>query len=159
MQTYYYNTEQWLAIDIGKAWEFFSSPQNLAVITPPEMNFKIKTSMDNPKIYEGMLIDYTVKPLLGIPLAWKTKICKVNEPYSFMDTQLKGPFRLWEHSHSFIEKDGGVLVKDQVKYQMPLGILGTLAHTLVVNKRIEGIFSYRKGVLKKLLEKNGINTH
>lgn len=159
MQTYYFHAEQWLAIDIKKAWGFFSSPQNLALITPPEMNFKIKSSMKNSEIYEGMLIDYTVKPLFGIPLAWKTKICQVNEPYSFMDTQLKGPFRLWEHTHSFIEKDGGVLVKDQVKYQMPLGILGTLAHTLVVNKRIEGIFSYRKDVLNKLLEKNGINTY
>ena len=159
MQTYYFNAEQWLAIDIGRAWDFFSSPKNLAVITPPEMNFKIKTSIKNPGIYEGMLIDYTVKPLFGIPLAWKTKICEVNEPYFFMDTQLKGPFRLWEHSHTFVEKDGGVLVKDHVKYQIPFGILGKLAHTLVVNRRIEAIFSYRKEVLKQLLEKNGINTH
>lgn len=159
MQTYYFNAEQWLAIDISKAWEFFSSPQNLALITPPEMNFQIKTPMNHPGIYEGMLIDYTVKPLFGIPLAWKTKICKVNEPYSFMDTQLKGPFRLWEHTHTFDEKDGGVIVKDQVRYQMPLGILGSLAHSLVVHKRIEGIFSYRKEVLKKLLEKDGINTY
>src|SRR5690606_16645083 len=107
MQTYYFNAEQWLAIDIRRAWDFFSSPQNLALITPPDMNFEIKNPIENPEIYEGMLMEYSVKPLFGIPLAWKTKICEVKEPYSFMDTQLKGPFRLWEHSHSFVEKDGG----------------------------------------------------
>jgi ligand-binding SRPBCC domain-containing protein len=158
MQTYYYNTEQLLSIDINKAWDFFSSAKNLALITPPEMNFKIKTELGDAGIYEGMLIDYTVRPLLGIPLNWQTEICEVKEPYFFLDKQLKGPFRLWEHSHSFIEKENGVLVKDQVKYQMPFGMMGTMAHAFIVKKRIEDIFSFRKGILKNLLEKHGINT-
>jgi ligand-binding SRPBCC domain-containing protein len=128
MQTYHYETEQFLSIDIHKAWGFFSSAKNLALITPPEMNFKIMTDLGDKGIYEGMLIDYTVRPLFSVPLRWKTEIHEVQEPFFFKDRQLKGPFRLWEHSHSFIEKKGGVLVKDHVKYQLPFGAMGRMAH-------------------------------
>src|SRR5680860_380435 len=104
MQTYHYKTEQFLSIDISKAWNFFSSVKNLAIITPPEMKFQILTELDDKGIYEGMIIDYTVRPLLNVPLHWQTEIYKVIGHFHFTDRQLKGPFRLWEHSHSFIEK-------------------------------------------------------
>ena len=74
MKTYYYKAEQFLPTDIQTAWDFFSSAKNLAVITPPELDFKILTDLGDKGIYEGMIIDYTVKPVLGIPLHWKTEI-------------------------------------------------------------------------------------
>ncbi|MEX2591774.1 MAG: SRPBCC family protein [Anditalea sp.] len=158
MQTYHFKTEQFLYIDIEKAWDFFSSAKNLAFITPPEMKFKIKTELGDKGIYEGMLIDYTVRPLFGVPLHWQTEICEVKEPLFFKDRQLKGPFRLWEHSHSFVEKEEGVLVKDHVKYQMRFGAMGKIAHALVVRKKIESIFTFRKEILKRTLEDNGSDT-
>ncbi len=150
MAIYQYTAEQFLPISIRKAWDFFSSPKNLSVITPPEMDFKILTQLDDKEIYNGMLIDYTVKPLFGIPMHWQTMIIDVKPLEVFADTQLKGPYKLWHHTHTFIEKDGGVLMTDVVNYELPFGILGDWVHSLIVRKKIESIFAYRKQVLEKL---------
>jgi ligand-binding SRPBCC domain-containing protein len=150
MAIYQYTAEQFLPISIRKAWDFFSSPKNLSVITPPEMDFKILTALDDKEIYDGMLIDYTVKPLLGVPMHWQTKIINVKPLEVFADTQLKGPYKLWHHTHTFVEKDGGVLMKDIVRYELPFGVLGDWVHSLIVRKKIASIFSYRKQVLEKL---------
>lgn len=158
MQTHHFKTEQQLAIDLKKAWDFFSSPNNLSLITPPELDFKVVSDTGDKGVFEGMQIDYIVKPLFRIPLKWKTEICEVKAPWSFTDRQVKGPFRLWEHSHLFIENENGILVRDHVSYQMPFGILGKMAHGWVVSKQIQHIFNYRKEILKKILEKNGNDT-
>ncbi|MBP6517184.1 MAG: SRPBCC family protein [Chitinophagales bacterium] len=150
MAIYQYTAEQFLPISIRKAWDFFSSPKNLSVITPPEMDFKILTALDDKEIYDGMLIDYTVKPLLGVPMHWQTKIINVKPLEVFADTQLKGPYKLWHHTHTFVEKDGGVLMKDIVRYELPFGVLGDWVHSLIVRKKIASIFAYRKQVLEKL---------
>lgn len=156
---YQYTTEQFLPIPIMEAWAFFSSAKNLAVITPPELDFKVLTTLDDTEIYEGLLIDYTVKPLFSIPLRWQTKISKVQKPDMFMDRQLKGPYSCWEHTHIFIEKEKGVLMKDIVNYQLPFGFLGTIAHSLLVRKKIEHIFLYRKKTLLKIFTDHANNTH
>lgn len=148
--TYTFKTEQFLDIDIDTAWDFFSSAGNLAVITPPEMAFMIHTDLDGLEMYEGMIIDYTVKPLLGIPLNWKTEISKVNKPHLFIDKQLKGPYSVWEHTHRFIEKDNGVLMQDEVKYQLPLGYIGSLIHNFIVREKIRKIFKFREETLTRL---------
>ena len=159
MNTYTYKAGQFLPIDIYKAWDFFSSAKNLAVITPPELNFKILTLMDDKQIYEGMLIDYTVKPLFGIPAHWQTEISKMKKPLFFTDRQLKGPYKIWEHTHAFYEKDNGIFMQDEVKYQLPFGIIGRITHSLIVRKKLENIFTYRKEILKKIFEHNGNNHH
>ncbi len=159
MATFYYNTEQFLPINVQTAWDFFSSAKNLAIITPPELDFNILTNVVEREIYEGMLIEYNVKPLLGIPVYWQTEICKVDKPQMFTDKQLKGPYKIWEHTHLFIEKENGVLMKDQVKYQLPFGIIGQITHSLIVRKKIENIFTFRKEVLKKIFKDNGNNNN
>lgn len=147
---YQYKTEQWLPISSEKAWDFFSTPLNLAKITPPELDFKILTKVEGIEIYDGMIIDYRVRPLLGIPVHWQTEICKVEKPGMFMDRQLKGPYKVWEHTHIFTPSRGGVQMTDIVNYDIPLGPLGALAQKIVVGKKIEQIFSYRYKTLEKL---------
>lgn len=157
MEVYYYKTEQFLSTDINTAWNFFSSAKNLAKITPPELSFKILTELDDKDIYEGMLIEYTVKPLFGISLHWQTEIWKIKKPEMFIDRQLKGPYKVWEHSHEFIQKEKGILMKDAVKYQLPFGIIGRITHSLIVKQKIERIFNYRKEILNKIFTENGNN--
>jgi len=157
MPTFYYTTEQLLPTDLDKSWDFFSSAENLALITPPAMDFKILTALIGQEIYEGMLINYTVKPLWGVKFHWETEICKVNKPLFFTDRQSKGPYKLWEHTHTFIKKDNGILIKDEVKYQLPFGIIGNIIHSLFVRKKIEDIFTYRKKVLNQLFGTHGNN--
>lgn len=151
---YQFKSEHFLPIDINKAWTFFSSAKNLALITPSEMDFQIKTQLDDREIYEGMLINYTVKPLLGIPLAWETEIFDVRMPYQFSDRQRKGPYKMWEHTHTFIENESGVLMLDEVNYQLPFGVLGNLAHALFIKRKVESIFTYRKQALNRIFTSN-----
>ena len=150
MPDQFYRTEQFLPVTIEKAWDFFSSAKNLSLITPPAMDFKIVSDLADAPVYEGMLIDYTVRPLLGIKVRWQTEICKVQKPLFFTDRQVKGPYKLWEHTHTFTIQPNGVLMKDEVRYRLPLGILGGLMNQLVVRKKLEEIFRYREKTLLKL---------
>lgn len=147
---YHLRTEHLLPVSIEIAWKFFSSANNLAMITPPEMDFKILTKLEDKEIYEGLLIDYIVKPVFGIPLNWQTEIFKVDKPHSFADRQLKGPYKIWEHTHTFIQKENGTLMIDEVKYKIPLGILGQLAHAMFVKVKVAEIFKFREKALENI---------
>ncbi|MGE8301414.1 SRPBCC family protein [Sphingobacterium siyangense] len=142
--------EQQLACDLDTAWSFFSSPMNLSEITPKDMGFVVVSDFRRQEIAEGMIIDYLVSPILRFPLKWKTKITQVEKNKSFTDFQLKGPYAYWNHFHEFIPNEKGVLVKDRVDYELPLGILGTIVHGVFVKKKLEQIFDYRYQVLEKL---------
>lgn len=142
--------EQQLNCSIDEAWKFFSSANNLSKITPKEMNFIVRTKLSDDAIYEGMIIDYYVSPLLNIKMSWQTKIIEVNDRKSFTDFQEKGPYKLWNHHHEFIENENGVLMKDTVDYELPLGFLGEIAHVLFVKKKLKHIFNYRTQVLDKM---------
>ncbi|QES88308.1 SRPBCC family protein [Rhizosphaericola mali] len=142
--------EQRLNCSLEKAWNFFSSPKNLSTITPADMGFVVVSSNENEPIYEGMLIEYKVSPLLKIRLKWITKITHVDFEKSFTDFQEKGPYKLWNHFHEFVAVEGGVLMKDTVTYELPFGFLGTIAHGLFVCKKLESIFNYRYNVLEKM---------
>lgn len=145
--------EQQLNCDIEIAWEFFSSPYNLAQITPKEMGFVVHTDVGNQAIFEGMEIEYTVSPLLKIPLIWRTKITEVTFQKSFTDFQEKGPYKLWNHFHEFIPNKEGVLMKDTVDYELPFGFLGDITHALLVKKKLESIFDFRFKVLEQKFNK------
>lgn len=150
MKTYYLHREQVLNISQQEAWSFFSSAKNLSKITPPEMSFQILSEISDKPVYSGMEINYIVKPIFGIPLKWKTLIDTVNEPNYFTDKQLKGPYKIWEHSHHFKITEKGLLMTDDVKYQLPFSVFGQLAHWLFVKKKIEQIFDFRYKVLEKM---------
>ncbi|OQP46887.1 hypothetical protein A4H97_05030 [Niastella yeongjuensis] len=153
MGVYYLKAEQLLPVDLQTAWAFFSSPNNLALITPPEMGFITLTPItEGQEIYTGMLIDYKVKPLFGIPLHWQTRIREVQKPHLFTDIQLKGPYRLWEHTHTFTQTDKGVLMKDEVKYELPFGPIGSVANSLLVRKKLENLFRYRKAAIERIFK-------
>jgi ligand-binding SRPBCC domain-containing protein len=146
---YKFSTQQYLPISITKAWEFFSSPHNLSLITPPEMKFRMLTETDRP-IYKGMVIDYTVRPIGNIPMRWKTKIGRIVVPFEFTDIQIQGPYTKWEHVHTFEPSDNGTLMTDTVTYRLPLGIIGDVVHRMLVKRKIESIFHYRQKVLLTL---------
>ncbi|MBK8583824.1 MAG: SRPBCC family protein [Flavobacteriales bacterium] len=141
---------QTLPIPLRQAWDFFSDPNNLARITPPEMGFAIRGPKPEQPTYAGQRISYTVRPVLGIPLKWVTLIAVVDAPHRFVDTQEKGPYALWHHTHTFAECAEGTVMHDRVEYALPFGILGELAHRTFVKRQLAGIFSYREKVLKEL---------
>jgi ligand-binding SRPBCC domain-containing protein len=135
---------------LEEIWAFFCDPSNLAVITPTYLDFKVLGAASGPSIYEGQLIEYTIKPLLGIPLYWMTEITHVQEGSHFIDEQRFGPYQLWHHEHRFKTVPGGVEMRDMVHYRLPLWGLGDLAHVLFVRRQLEGIFRFRKEKIKAL---------
>jgi ligand-binding SRPBCC domain-containing protein len=139
-----------LNISITEAWSFFANPQNLSRITPPEMKFKVLTKELPQKIYTGLLIDYTVVPLFGIPLHWTTEIKNVEHPFFFADEQKAGPYAYWRHEHRF-KADGNITVmNDEVMYALPLGFIGRLAHGLIVEDKLRDVFNFRGKAIKEI---------
>lgn len=134
---------QRIPVSLETAWNFFSNPKNLQVITPSFLNLKMTNELDSEKMYTGQVMTYRVKPLLGIPVFWKTEITYVEPCILFIDEQRKGPYKLWHHQHHFKQIDGGVEMTDIVQYSLPLGVLGNIAHPLLVKSRLKDIFTYR----------------
>ena len=153
MRTFCLVREQFLPISLEEAWRFFSTPRNLERITPDNMGFKILPPFDDEPMFEGQRISYIVRPLLGIPLKWETLIKNVDEPRSFTDQQVRGPYRLWVHTHTFESVEGGVNMRDEVEYALPFGIIGRIAHGVFVRKRLEQIFDFRVQTLNATFDK------
>jgi uncharacterized protein YbjT (DUF2867 family)/ligand-binding SRPBCC domain-containing protein len=139
--------------DLDTVWEFFSNARNLGRITPRSMGFEIHTP--NPSTVTGSVIDYTVRPLFGIPTHWQTLIDGAEAPNRFRDLQLKGPYKSWVHEHRFSAVDGGVRMDDRVDYEMPLGPLGSIAHRMVVRAQLEHVFNYRSIAIDNIFEPAG----
>lgn len=140
---------QFVKTDINTCWDFFSRPENLKKITPEYMGFDIKVDLPE-KMYEGLMIEYIVRPLFGIPMAWITEIKTVRENEYFVDEQRKGPYKIWHHEHHFKEVEGGVEMIDIVSYEVPFGFLGKLAHPIIVEGKLEEIFKHRFSQVEKI---------
>jgi ligand-binding SRPBCC domain-containing protein len=132
-----------------RAFEFFSDALNLERITPPWLRFRVI----DPGAIEmgpGTLIEYRLRLHL-VPLRWLTRI-EVWEPgRRFVDRQLRGPYRVWEHTHDFEPANGGTLMRDTVRYELPLGPLGALAHRAFVRRDLERIFDFRRDAVAQAL--------
>jgi ligand-binding SRPBCC domain-containing protein len=149
MKLYTLQTSQKLPISIETAWEFLSNPNNLKLITPNYMGFKIKSGAERP-MYAGQIIQYIVTPVFGISANWVTEITHVVEHKFFVDEQRFGPYSFWHHKHFLKEIPGGVLMEDTVDYKLPFGILGQLAHPLLVLPKLNEIFAFRKNKLVEI---------
>ena len=142
-KVYSLKTVQNIPISLDAAWDFFSSPANLKEITPSNLGFQIVSKYHGEKMYPGQIIEYIVKPILGIPLYWMTEITHVEDKKYFVDEQRFGPYTMWHHQHHFRAVDGGVEMTDIVHYKLPLWILGDFANTIMVKNQLKGIFDYR----------------
>lgn len=134
---------QQIPVSIEEAWNFFSKPDNLKEITPAKLGFEIISKHQGNRIYAGQIIEYRVRPVLGIPLYWMTEITHVQERRYFIDEQRFGPYSLWHHQHHFKEIDGGIEMTDLVHYKLPLWILGDLANAIMVQAQLKEIFDFR----------------
>lgn len=143
MKTYLLKKETIIAAPLEQVWQFFTDPANLQKITPPYMNFRIIKRPASTEIFDGMQIEYKVSPLLSIPMKWITLIKSVDRLKSFTDVQSRGPYALWEHTHTFESVPEGTLMHDEVRYALPFGIMGVWAHKLFVYRQLEAIFQYR----------------
>ena len=147
--------KEWVQViprDLEEVWNFFSRPENLNDMTPEDMDFQIITDIQGIEMYEGMLIQYKVSPMLGIKLNWVTEITHVRDKRYFIDEQRFGPYALWHHQHHFELVDGGVKMTDILHYKVPYGIIGNIANAIFVENRINEIFNFRVKAVERIFK-------
>jgi ligand-binding SRPBCC domain-containing protein len=149
MRLHRFTATQFLPVDLGTAWGFFSDPRNLQTMTPPWLNL-IPISEVPQEMHPGLIVTYRVKPVLGIPVTWVTEITHVVDRELFVDEQRSGPYRFWHHQHHFREVGGGIEARDILHYALPLGLAGDLAGGALVKNRVAEIFEYRRLALNEL---------
>lgn len=143
--------EQLIPQPLDRVFAFFADAANLEIITPPWLNFRILTQ---PPIdmRPGTLIDYRIS-WKGLPLRWRTRIEDWQPGRSFVDTQIRGPYKLWHHTHIFEQRPEGVHMTDIVRYALPLGPLGRIAHAIMVRRDVEAIFDFRYRKIEALMSR------
>ena len=137
---------QVLPVSIAEAWAYFSRPENLNEITPPDLSFTILSELPD-RVYAGLMICYRLGIYPGVKVNWVTEITHVAPPHYFVDEQRRGPYSMWHHEHHFREVNGGVEMTDIVHYQLPFGWLGDMLHGLLVAPKLTAIFDYRRKAL------------
>ncbi len=135
---------QFIPRPLDEVWAFFSRPENLNAITPPDMSFEILSDIQKVEMYQGMIIQYKISPFLGIKMDWVTEITHIVDGRYFIDEQRFGPYALWHHQHHFEAVDGGVQMEDILHYKVPYGPIGTAADIIFVGQKIDAIFQYRR---------------
>ena len=154
MKVYKKEWTQFIPRPLDEVWHFFSRPENLSEVTPKEMNFNILSDIADKPMYEGMIINYKVTPVLGIQMRWTTEIKNIKKGEYFVDEQRFGPYAMWHHEHHFREADGGTYMTDLLHYAIPFGPIGNIANAIFVSNKIEEIFDYRFKAVEQLFGKN-----
>lgn len=132
---------------VDEVFAFFSNAENLGAITPESLHFQILSPLPI-EMRSGAIIDYRIR-LMGAPMRWRTEITAWEPNRRFIDSQRRGPYKLWEHEHLLEAIDGGTRMIDQVRYALPFGPLGAIAHALFVRRQVEAIFQHRNAEILK----------
>jgi ligand-binding SRPBCC domain-containing protein len=148
MKIFRLHREQLVRRPLRDVFDFFARPENLAVITPPWLGFRILTP--SPILMKkGTVIDYSIR-VMGVRVRWQSLISAYDPFRGFTDEQLKGPYSFWHHTHDFAETDWGTLITDEIQYAMPLGPIGQIGQKLIVQRQLEEIFHHRSRVIERI---------
>ncbi len=138
---------QALDMTIPEAWQFFSSPYNLNAITPEFFHVDILTPVPDA-IYAGLMIQYSMKAVWGIPMTWLSEVSHCEAPYRFMYDQRVGPFKFLSHEVRLTKLENGIQLEDIIFYAMPLGWLGQFLNKILIGSKLEQIFNARHDYLE-----------
>ncbi len=147
MRTFTIDSEQWIGRPRETVFAFFADAMNLEAITPPWLRFEIKTKSPID-MHQGTRIDYRLR-LHGIPISWTSKIAVWDPPRSFVDEQVRGPYRFWRHEHTFEQNNSGTIVRDHVVYAV---CGGRIIHRLLVARDVAEIFEFRRRKLSEIFK-------
>lgn len=149
MKTYTLHRRQYVSRPIAEVFAFFADATNLDLLTPPWLSFTVKTPAPIA-MRPGARIEYSIR-WHWLRMRWLTEIQEWIPEKRFVDVQLKGPYHLWHHTHSFEATGGGTTIEDHVRYALPFGPLGRAAHALLVRRDINRIFDYRHRRIEEIM--------
>lgn len=138
--------------NLDQVFSFFEDPSNLEAITPSWLRFRVLGATD-AKVREGTLITYRLR-LLGLPVRWESRIGDYVSGQRFADEMIVGPYRRWFHRHLFRQVPEGVEILDEVDYELPLGLLGRVAHAVAVRHQLRAIFDHRERQIAALFPRS-----
>ena len=141
--------EQLVPVAPEVAFGLYGDAANLEPLTPPWLHFRVLAT-DRTHMGEGTVIDYRLR-VRGVPIRWTARIVEWKPATRFTDVQLRGPYRLWHHTHTFEPRGDGTVIRDVVRYALPFGPVGAIAHALLVRRDLERIFDYRRDETARLL--------
>ena len=140
--------DQWVPTPVEETFALYADAYSLEEITPPWLAFRVTTPRPL-EISAGTYIDYRLR-LHGVPVRWRSRITDWDPPHGFVDEQVRGPYRSWQHRHGFEPEEGGTRIIDEIRYELPLGAVGRLASPLV-RRDLREIFDYRHEAVAGLL--------
>ena len=139
--------ELWVPASAEEAFAFFMDPAAMEKIAAPWMSFKVR-GQSTETIEEGTLLNYRFK-VRGVPMCWQSMIVDWRKGQRFSDIQINGPYALWHHTHEFIQKDGGSLIRERVIYRVPLCVPGDILIHPCIRKDLEKIFTHRRKMIEE----------
>ena len=148
--------KEWTSIipqPLDVVWDFFSRPENLNELTPEGVSFNILSPIEGQVMHPGMIIQYRISPFLGITFDWVSEITQISDRRYFIDDQRVGPYALWHHQHHFVDKGDHTEMRDVLHYQVPFGVIGSIANVLFVEKQVDQIFAFREKSIRERFEK------
>ena len=153
MTIFEHNSSVWLPRPLEEVFAFFSDAHNLEILTPPWLRFEVLTPRPID-LAVGVTIDYRLR-VRGLPIRWRSEIAAWEPPHRFVDKQIRGPYRLWDHEHLFREDRGGTLAEEfppSLSFLASLNAVpgGSLVNRLFVAKDVEKIFAFRSEKLWEL---------
>lgn len=142
------HTLQRLPVQIEEAWDYFTSPKNLRLITPPWLDFRLISEAPE-YLHPGAIVAAQIRPVPGISMKWISEITHIQPPHFFVTEQRFGPFKMWHHEHYFRAHEDGIEMEDVVIYGLHLGPLGALAHDIFVREKLHEIFTFRARAIEQ----------
>lgn len=152
MKIHVLEREQWIPATRERVFACFADAANLETLTPPWLGFRILTPLPIA-MRDDARIEYRIR-LAGVPLRWRTRIASWEPGVRFADEQERGPYALWEHTHHFERCGDGVLMRDVVRYALPFGVLGQIAHAVAVHSALAAIFDFRFARIRELFPRS-----
>jgi ligand-binding SRPBCC domain-containing protein len=149
MSVHLLEREQMVSSPLEEVFAFFSQARNLEELTPPWLRFEMLTA-EPVEMRPGTLIDYRLR-LHGVPMRWTSVIEEWEPGHRFVDRQIRGPYRVWHHTHEFSPHPDGTTVRDRVCYELPLDRIGDLADRAFVRRDLNRVFDYRRDAVTRLL--------
>jgi len=140
---------QRVSATLEETFALYGTADNLERITPDWLRFRILDPRPDV-LSAGARLEYSLV-LHRFPIRWTTEIAEWDPPHRFVDFQVRGPYTVWEHTHTFEPSGSGTLMRDRVRYALPLGPLGELAHAALVRRDLDRIFAFRHAVVRARL--------